>query len=94
MFETKLKDYKAGLELLKELQETVTEHLEITKKYIASSAQMSKMIASYFRQSEEKVQRRTRRFAQLYAEFERIQLKSMNLLYEEELIQPFEMLRV
>lgn len=81
------------IEALKKLQDHFKNHLEIKKKYIASTAELSLEIATFFhRATGTEVKQRTSKYGKINAGLERIQLGSIEKLYQEEVLQPMEVL--
>lgn len=93
-FKRKLDQYKTTYKALNDIEESFKKHLEVTKSYITSCSQIGVQMSFFFANCEDPVTDRMAKFALANSEVENIVLKSMKKLYNEEILQPLNVLKV
>lgn len=76
------------MDQLKRLSNAMKNHLTITKQYFQSTAELSKQISFFFKDSKEDPLQRTKNFGQMNADLVRVQLASIEKLFQHEVLQP------
>mmetsp|Transcript_42712 Transcript_42712/g.68658 ORF Transcript_42712/g.68658 Transcript_42712/m.68658 type:complete len:529 (-) Transcript_42712:441-2027(-) len=89
-FEEEYKDYKKTCNAIKSLRKTMTRHLEAVQKMQASASTLSVELAAFHQHTD--FAKPTVAFGHAHAETERIQLASVERLYEEEVKAATELL--